>query len=353
MKKLIFTLIIAMLFAVSVFLPQQASSQVPEAFKYQAIARDLSGNVIANQNISLRINILQGSSTGTSVYCETHSVTSNNLGLMNLEIGNGTYVSGNFSTISWGTSTYYVKIEMDATGGTTYQPMGVSQLLSVPYALYAKNATTGFPGPTGPIGPAGTNGTNGINGTNGTNGATGATGANGTNGTNGVPGATGPSGGPIGPTGNTGTIGATGPTGNTGSAGSIGNTGLTGASGATGPTGSSYTAGTGITIDGSNVISANQRIIYGAVSSGGAILYGSGFTVVNQSTGINIITFTTPFTIPPIVIATIRTENYNPQNDIVFTSAPTASFVVVHTGWHSGSTFQVGSSDFSFIAIGN
>ena len=218
MKKLIISFLL-ILFAVSVF------AQVPEAFKYQAIARDLSGNVIANQNISLRINILQGSSTGSSVYCETHSVTSNGMGLMNLEIGNGTYVSGSFSGITWGTSTYYIKIEMDATGGTNYQPMGTSQLLSVPYALYAKTATTGFQGPTGPTGPAGTNGSNG------TTGATGATG---------------PSGGPAGPTGPTGAIGATGPagtngvtgpTGANGTPGTNGATGATGAPGVTGPTG--------------------------------------------------------------------------------------------------------------------
>lgn len=234
MKKIITTIFLT-LFAISVI------AQVPEAFKYQAIARDLSGNIIANQNISLRINILQGSSTGTSVYCETHSVTSNGMGLMNLEIGNGAVVSGNFSGITWDTNSFYIKIEMDASGGTTYQPMGVSQLLSVPYALFAKTSTTGFQGPTGP---------------------TGATGPSGINGINGATGATGPSGGPIGPTG---------PTGVTGPTGAIGNTGLTGATGPTGlqgPTGS-----TGITSTGTLIWIWNNETTQVGTTNGTAFTY--------------------------------------------------------------------------------
>jgi trimeric autotransporter adhesin len=131
MKRLIFTTLVILLIAYSV------QGQAPQAFKYQAIARTLAGAIIANQNISLRISLLEGGPTGSSVYCETHNVTSNGFGMMNLEIGNGIYVSGNFTSIDWGNSTYYVKIEMDETGGTGYHPMGTSQLLSVPYALYA------------------------------------------------------------------------------------------------------------------------------------------------------------------------------------------------------------------------
>jgi len=112
--------------------------QSPQTFKYQAIARDNTGNVLQNQSISVRITILSGSPAGTPEYTETHSDTTNQFGLFNLDIGSGTLEFGNFNTINWGSNTHYVKIEMDETGGTAYQLMGISQLLSVPYALYAE-----------------------------------------------------------------------------------------------------------------------------------------------------------------------------------------------------------------------
>jgi hypothetical protein len=328
--------ILLILFAA--FVICSATAQVPEAFKYQAIARDLSGNIIANQNISLRINILQGSSTGTSVYCETHSVISNGFGLMNLEIGNGTYVSGSFSGITWGTSTFYVKIEMDETGGTNYQAMGTSQLLSVPYALYAKTSTTGFQGPTGATGPAGTNGTNGTNGSNGATGAAGATGA------------TGPSGGPAGPTGATGNIGPTGSIGNTGLTGATGATGLAGPTGATG-TGTTYTAGNGINIDGSNVISTTDRTIKGIVDGNGAIVVGSGFTVTYNTSGVYTINFTTPFTGIPVATATVYSTDINDYL-VKFASIGSGS-MVIYTGYAGSPNFTGRSMQFSFIVIGN
>lgn len=114
-------------------------SQAPHAFKYQAIARDASGNILSEQAVSFRISILQGGPTATASYVETHSVTTNQQGLVNLEIGRGTTVSGTMSGIDWGSDTYYTKIEMDPTGGSGYLEMGTSQLLSVPYALDAAN----------------------------------------------------------------------------------------------------------------------------------------------------------------------------------------------------------------------
>jgi len=136
MKK--FTFILAAVFSAIVL-----SAQPPQSFKYQAVARDNAGNVITDQNVSFRISILQGSAGGTSVYSETHSVTTNDFGLANLNVGGGTPVSGNFSTISWGSNIYFLKIEMDPLGGSAYQLMGTSQLLSVPYALYARNSADG------------------------------------------------------------------------------------------------------------------------------------------------------------------------------------------------------------------
>lgn len=132
MKKSIFLFIIAILFALT------TSSQTPQAFKYQAVARDLSGNVLVSINVSFRISILQGSAAGTSVYSEKHTKTTNAFGLVDLEIGNGTAPTGSFSAINWAGNVYFLKVEMDPNGGTAYQLMGTSQLLSVPYAIQSK-----------------------------------------------------------------------------------------------------------------------------------------------------------------------------------------------------------------------
>ena len=114
-------------------------AQTPQAFKYQAVARDNAGNILNNQLVSFRLSILQGSSTGITVYSETHQPTTNDFGLTNLNIGTGSFVSGNFTSIDWSSGLYYLKIEMDPAGGSAYQFMGTSQLMSVPYALYSEN----------------------------------------------------------------------------------------------------------------------------------------------------------------------------------------------------------------------
>lgn len=115
-------------------------AQAPRAFKYQAVARNTSGEVLANKPVSFRIGILSGSASGTAVYTETHTgKTTNGFGLVDLEIGKGTPVTGTFAGISWGTNTYFLKVEMDPNGGSAWQAMGTSQLLSVPYALFARD----------------------------------------------------------------------------------------------------------------------------------------------------------------------------------------------------------------------
>jgi hypothetical protein len=113
-------------------------AQSPAAFNYQAVVRDATGAVKANQNVSFRISILQGSVSGTAVFRETHSAMTNEFGLVNLEIGNGNILNGTISTINWGGNRHFLKIELDPNGGSSYTPMGTSQLLSVPYALNAK-----------------------------------------------------------------------------------------------------------------------------------------------------------------------------------------------------------------------
>lgn len=139
MKKT-YTILLAVFLTAIIILPRQSNAQAPEQMKYQAVTRDNTGNVLSNQLVSFRISILQGSSTGTSLYSETHSITTNEFGLANLNIGNGTIESGNFSAIDWSSDLYFLQVEMDDTGGATYQLMGTSQLLSVPYALHAKTA---------------------------------------------------------------------------------------------------------------------------------------------------------------------------------------------------------------------
>ena len=141
MKKSLLTLITALL-AVGVF------AQSPQKMSYQAIIRNSSNALVTSKAIAMRISILQGSVSGTAVYVETQTPTTNANGLVSIEIGGGTVVSGVFSTINWASGTYFIKTETDPAGGTSYSITGTSQLLSVPYALFsnksaeASNATT-------------------------------------------------------------------------------------------------------------------------------------------------------------------------------------------------------------------
>ncbi|HEY0029244.1 MAG TPA: hypothetical protein VGC65_00685 [Bacteroidia bacterium] len=220
-------------------------AQAPQGFNYQAVARNASGIAIVSQPIGLQISLRQNTALGTIVYTETHSVISNNVGILNLVVGMGTPVTGTFSAIDWSAGPYFIEVSMDVTGGTSYSLMGTQQLMSVPYALYSANGTPGATGATGAAGANGTNGATGatgVAGANGTNGAAGATGPTGIAGTNGTAGATGAT-GVAGANGTNGAAGATGPTGvagangTNGAAGTTGATGLTGATGATGAVG--------------------------------------------------------------------------------------------------------------------
>jgi hypothetical protein len=112
-------------------------AQAPQRINYQAVARDNTGAVMASQPVSFRLSILENSSSGNSVYSETHNVTTNGFGLANLQIGGGSVLSGTFSAIAWGGDLHFIQVELDAAGGSNYQLMGTSQLVSVPYALHA------------------------------------------------------------------------------------------------------------------------------------------------------------------------------------------------------------------------
>ncbi|MDH7447523.1 hypothetical protein [Aquimarina sp. 2201CG14-23] len=116
------------------------TDQTPQIFNYQSVIRDNTGSILTNQNIGFQISILQGSNAGASVYTETHSITTSDNGVATFMVGNGALVSGDFTTIDWGSNTHFVQIEADITGGTTYQLVGTSQLISVPYAIHARSA---------------------------------------------------------------------------------------------------------------------------------------------------------------------------------------------------------------------
>jgi len=119
-------------------------AQVPQGFTYQAVAVNATGLELVNQEISLQVSIISDSISGGEQWIETHFTSTDDFGLFTLVIGQGTAVSGslmsNFSEIQWGTANHYIKIEMNTSGGSDYQLLGISQLMSVPYALYAKEA---------------------------------------------------------------------------------------------------------------------------------------------------------------------------------------------------------------------
>jgi hypothetical protein len=149
MKK-IFTVLSAVLISASLW------AQVPQSFSYQAVVRGTNNALVSNKKVGMKISLLKGSETGTAVYVETHTPTSNANGLVSIAIGGGTVVSGTFASIDWSKGSYFVKTETDPAGGTSYSLTTISQLLSVPYALHAKTAESIVGGSVLPSG--GTNG---------------------------------------------------------------------------------------------------------------------------------------------------------------------------------------------------
>src|SRR5262245_34802152 len=138
-------LLTAFLFIVAV---TSAWAQPPQMLNYQAIVRNAQGQPVTTGTVNMRFSIRETSETGAVVFQETQLLTPNQFGLVTAKIGNG---GGNLSSVNWASGAKFLEVEMDATGGTTFTSMGASQLLSVPYALYAATA----PGTQGPIGPQG------------------------------------------------------------------------------------------------------------------------------------------------------------------------------------------------------
>lgn len=129
-------------FLFSLFFFLNTHAQVPQKMSYQAVVRNSSNVLITSAPVGIRISILSGSASGPSIYTETQNVITNANGLVSLEIGTGTVVSGSFSLIVWNSGLFFIKTEIDPTGGTSYTINGTTQLLSVPFAFYAEKAKT-------------------------------------------------------------------------------------------------------------------------------------------------------------------------------------------------------------------
>jgi microcystin-dependent protein len=233
-----YTLLLLLLATVSIL------AQTPEKMSYQAVLRDASNTLLTNQEVGMQISILQNTATSAAVYVETQTPTTNLNGLVSLEIGTGS-TSDSFASIDWSAGPYFIKIATDPNGGSSYSITGTSQLMSVPFAMYAKTSGSSIPGPQGEPGTNGTDGTQGIQGATGTPGAAGTNGTSGTKGDTGNVGEKGDTGaqGTQGIQGATGTSGAAGADGATGAAGTNGTQGIQGDTGSVGADGAAGTNG--------------------------------------------------------------------------------------------------------------
>ncbi|MBF91141.1 MAG: hypothetical protein CMP75_05205 [Flavobacteriales bacterium] len=249
MKKILSTL----LFTFSSFI---LLAQAPQSFNYQSVIRDANWNILGQQDVALKISIIKDAPDGNMVYQEEHNVTTTSIGLVNLAIGEGSNVTGDFSIIDWGNHTFFIQISLDINGGSDFQYMGESVLRSVPYALYAENSSN--PGPQGEQGPEGPQGEQGEQGPIG---LTGPQGEQGIQGEQGPIGLTGPA-GEQGIQGEQGPIGLTGPAGEQGIQGEQGPIGLTGAPGAQGIQGEQGPAGV---VDSSYVDSLVQNYLVNTI----------------------------------------------------------------------------------------
>jgi hypothetical protein len=130
-------------FVILTFLVTLAFSQAPHSFRYQTVVRNNAGELLSDQPVGIRISILSGSPTGLVVFSETYSLITSSMGLINLSVGTGSAETGSIEDIPWGNGTFFMRIDVDKDGGDNYEFMGTSQLLSVPYALYAEKAGNG------------------------------------------------------------------------------------------------------------------------------------------------------------------------------------------------------------------
>jgi uncharacterized protein (TIGR02145 family) len=131
--KTIFTLLLAALAFVATAQPQKIN--------YQGVAVGANGKPIKNSTVGLRLSVLDSLPTGNTLYTETQAASTDGAGQFSIYLGAGTATAGTFANLPWANGNdKFLKVEMDAQGGTNFQPMGTTQLVSVPYAMAAKTA---------------------------------------------------------------------------------------------------------------------------------------------------------------------------------------------------------------------
>jgi uncharacterized protein (TIGR02145 family) len=135
-----YSLFLSILFVLTQIAPAGLHAQDSTGVSFQALVRTADGKVVTNDTVGVQISILQSSATGESVYTERHTLQTDKLGLLTLQVSTGTATSGSFHEIDWADGPYFVKSEIDPAGDTSYIIMGTFQLLSVPYALHAKRS---------------------------------------------------------------------------------------------------------------------------------------------------------------------------------------------------------------------
>ena len=109
---------------IMLFFPFFAFAQAPQKINFQSILRNSSGEIVANKAVNLRISLLAGSASGSNVFTETHAKTTDASGLISIQIGMGTLVSGVFNSINWGNLAHFIKLEADFNGGSNYVVLG-------------------------------------------------------------------------------------------------------------------------------------------------------------------------------------------------------------------------------------
>jgi uncharacterized protein (TIGR02145 family) len=152
MKKMLRSVLVTFSFSVCFSI---ALGQSFDKMSFQAVIRNTDNQLVTNQIVGIQISILQGSESGTAIYVERQTPSTNTNGLVSMEIGGGTIISGDFESIDWENGPFFIHTETDPNGGTDYSISGTSQLLSVPYALFAKTSGSSLPGPEGPAGADG------------------------------------------------------------------------------------------------------------------------------------------------------------------------------------------------------
>ncbi|MDO7609635.1 MAG: hypothetical protein MUQ68_02170 [Crocinitomicaceae bacterium] len=264
-------------------------AQAPEGVNYQAVIRDNLGSPIENTIVGVKIAIYQNATSGNLVFEESFTPNTNAFGLVNFIIGQGNLISGDFSLIDWSSGPYFLEISADIDGGVNYENIGSQELMSVPYALYAKTAGNGPQGEQGSPGNDGADGAQGIQGEQGPQGIqgdpgpTGADGVQGIQGDQGIQGEQGPQGaqGDPGPTGANGAQGIQGEQGTQGIQGDSGDDGAQGIQGDQGIQGEQGPQGIQ-GIQGIQGVTGNDGLLPDGTSIGNTTFWNGSEWVVND-----------------------------------------------------------------------